>query len=211
MCVLICFRRIDMNIIFDIGRVLSSFHWRKCCEELGFSPAALDAFSERLVDNPVWNRFDLSITPHKELIAELEERFPEYINEYKLFWDNTDNMADQFPYSENWLRSLKEQGHKIYLLSNYPRFLFEAHSKKWGFLKYIDGKVVSFEYHVMKPDPRIYNILLEKFSLDPSQCVFTDDRKENIESAENAGIKGIVFQSFEQASKQLDEIINSRI
>lgn len=198
-----------MNIIFDIGRVLSSFRWRECCEDLGFTAETVELFGSRLVNNPRWNGFDLSIEDPKVLIEKYAELFPDHKEEYKLFWENTDNMADQYDYSENWLKTLKNRGHKIYLLSNYPEFMFKSHSRKWGFLKYTDGRTVSFEHHIMKPDQRIYQLLIDRYSLDPSKCVFTDDRPENIEGAENVGIHGILFEGYEKTSAALDKYIDS--
>lgn len=198
-----------MNIIFDIGCVLSSFTWRKSCIRLGFSDSAVEAFGDRLVKSPAWNDFDLSIADRSTLIEKHSVLFPEYKEEYRLFWENTDDMADQFDYSENWLKTLKDRGHKIYLLSNYPDFMFKAHSKKWGFLKYTDGRTVSYEHHVMKPDPKIYHILLDKYSLDPAGCVFIDDRPENIAGAENVGIHGILFEGYEKTSAALDSYLSS--
>lgn len=196
-----------MNIIFDIGRVLSSFRWRECCEDLGFSQEIIEAFGTRLVNNPRWNGFDLSIEDPKVLIEKYAEVFPEYEREYKLFWENTDNMADQYGYSENWLKILKDRGHRIYLLSNYPEFMFKAHSRKWGFLKYTDGRTVSYEQHIMKPAPAIYRQLIDKYSLDTAECVFTDDRPENIVGAENVGIHGILFEGYEKTSAEIDRYI----
>ena len=56
-----------------------------------------------------------------------------------------------------------------------------------------DGEVVSCEEHTVKPEPRIYEILLERYGLTPSETLFIDDREMNIEAAAALGIHGFVF------------------
>lgn len=196
-----------MNIIFDVGMVLANFRWQDFCRDLGFSENAISIFGERMINDSIWDEFDLSIIPHEVLIDKISGRFPEYKKEYALFWQDITRLVVPFDYSEEWLKELKAKGHNVYILSNYPKFMFDIHSKSWDFLKYTDGRVISHEYHVMKPDPVIYNILLKKFSLSPEECVFLDDRAVNIKGAEDCGIKGILFTSYEDAKKKLSEMI----
>lgn len=198
-----------MNIIFDIGMVLADFRWQDHCRDLGFSEDIIAMFGERMINDPIWDEFDLSLIPHEILIDKIGGRFPENKREYALFWKDITRLVVPFDYSASWLRELKSQGHSIYLLSNYPKFMFEIHSKSWDFLKYTDGRVVSHEYHVMKPDPMIYNILLKKYELSPEECVFLDDREVNIKGAEDCGIKGILFTDYEASSEKLSDFLKS--
>lgn len=198
-----------MNIIFDIGMVLADFRWQDYCRDLGFSEDVVAVFGERMINDAIWDEFDLSIIPHEVLIDKIGGRFADHKKEYALFWKDITDLVVPFGYSEEWLKELKAKGHNIYLLSNYPKFMFEEHSKRWDFLKYTDGRVVSHEYHVMKPDPIIYNILLQKYGLAPEECVFIDDREVNIKGAQDCGIKGILFTGYEEAREKLLEIIEN--
>lgn len=110
------------------------------------------------------------------------------------------------PHTEIWKRIhlLKEKGYKIYLLSNYPKELFAFHTKDADFMKDIDGKVVSYEIHVTKPNLDIYRHLLEKYSLNPKECVFFDDREENTKAAEELGILSYTVTSEEYLRGVLD-------
>lgn len=113
-----------------------------------------------------------------------------------------------FPYAQEWLTSLKKRGFKIYILSNYPEWLFEYHWKnEFSFTNAVDGKVVSGNVKLIKPDARIYTHLLEKFNLNADECVFLDDRKENIEAAQKCAIHGIVFTDYKTASNELEKLI----
>lgn len=199
-----------INIIFDIGMVLADFRWSGYCKDKGISEAVVKLLEERMILNPVWDEFDLALIPPEILIDKLEGRFPECKAEYRKFWEDITELVLPFDYSADWIKRLKAQGHRVYLLSNYPGFMFEVHSKSFGFMDDIDGRVVSYEYHIMKPDPMIYNILLKKYDLKAEECVFLDDRKVNTDGAEKCGIHGIWFKDYQSASAELDAYINSR-
>ena len=110
------------------------------------------------------------------------------------------------PRKDVWekVHALKEKGYKIYLLSNYNKDFFDVHTKGADFLDDIDGKVVSYEIHQIKPEPAIYEYLLEKYELNPQECVFFDDRPENTEAAEKLGIQSYTITSKEYLLDVLD-------
>ena len=72
----------------------------------------------------------------------------------------------------------------MYILSNYGKWTYEHTAEALSFLSDVDGQVFSFEVHQIKPEPEIYRTLLDKFNLVADECVFLDDRRENIEAAE---------------------------
>ena len=75
------------------------------------------------------------------------------------------------------------------------------------FMPEMDGGLFSCDLHLVKPDPAFYRTLLEKYDLDPKRCVFIDDLAANLEPAKEMGIHTILFQSQDQAEKDLDELI----
>ncbi|MBQ8038835.1 MAG: HAD-IA family hydrolase, partial [Lachnospiraceae bacterium] len=87
---------------------------------------------------------------------------------------------------------------------------FDTHTKDADFLNDIDGKVVSYEIHKIKPDPAIYEYLLEKYDLKPEESVFFDDRLENTEAAEKLGIKSYTITSKEYLLEVLDEYLDMK-
>ena len=106
------------------------------------------------------------------------------------------------------LHLLKEKGYKIYLLSNYSKDLFEKHTKGADFLNNIDGMVVSYQIHKIKPDLAIYNYLIEKYSLNTDECIFFDDRQINTQAAESLGIKSVTITSKELLLSEMDKLLN---
>ena len=76
------------------------------------------------------------------------------------------------------------------------------------FLPLTDGGVFSYEVHLLKPDRAIYEEICKKYSLIPSECIFIDDRKENVEAARTFGMQAIHFKSYEDTDKELQEMLN---
>lgn len=195
------------NIIFDIGNVLASFRWKDLFKELGFAGEAFDHIAAATVLHPtLWNEFDRSLMSDEEIIAKCIERAPEYEKEIRLLFDTTAGLVEEYAYSYEWIKGLKEQGYKVYLLSNYGKTSFEAARDKGrlSFLPLVDGAVISYEVKMVKPEPGIYEALLRKYDLKAEECVFLDDKSENIEAAEKLGFHGIVVENYEQAKEVLE-------
>lgn len=198
------------NVIFDIGNVLASFRWKDLFIELGFTGEAFERIAEATVLHPtMWNEFDRSLMSDEEIIARCIERAPEYEKEIRLLFHTTAGLVEEYPYSYEWIRGLKEQGYKVYLLSNYGKTSYEAarDNHRLSFLPLVDGAVISYEVQMVKPEPGIYEALLAKYSLKAEECVFLDDRAENIEAAAALGFRGIVVETYEQAKEALEKLI----
>jgi len=99
-----------------------------------------------------------------------------------------------FPIDQNvrLLPGLRKQGFRLYFLSNFPLDLFEEVKTGYYFFKHFDGGVISAQAKFTKPHSRIYEILLEKYSLMPEECLFIDDIEINVKAAEAVGMKGLV-------------------
>lgn len=90
------------------------------------------------------------------------------------------------------IKDLKIRGYKLYVLSNMSKEYIEF-LRKMEVYSYFDGDVISCFEHLQKPDAEIYQILLERFSLDPADTFFIDDREPNIKTAEALGINAFLF------------------
>lgn len=195
------------NIVFDIGMVLIDFHWAKTMRELGFSEEVVATLGKNMMQHPTWNEMDRNVMAEEDIVKEFKKLSPMYEAEIDLFLRNLDKVVTVFPKSDEWLRNLKERGYQVYLLSNYPERTFKVDSKKYTFMDYVDGKVVSYECHYTKPEKEIYDLLCDRYKLRPEECVFLDDKYENIEAAKSYGFEGIQVQNQEQAIAELDELL----
>lgn len=198
------------NIIFDIGNVLACFRWRDLFAELGFTGEKFDRIAAATILHPtMWPEFDRSLMSDEEIIASCIARAPEYEEEIRMIFERTELLVEEYPYSYGWIKELKERGYKIYLLSNYGKTSFEAavNHGRLSFLPLIDGKMISYEVKIVKPEPGIYEALIKKYNLLPQECVFLDDREDNVEAAVKMGFQGIVVEAYEQASEALNDLL----
>ncbi|MBR6810081.1 MAG: HAD-IA family hydrolase, partial [Clostridia bacterium] len=88
------------------------------------------------------------------------------------------------------IAELKAMGKRVFALTNYPEPSLTRTVERFAFFRHMDGMVVSSREKVMKPDERIYRILLDRYQLNALDTLFIDDRLENIQAAEKLGIQG---------------------
>ena len=198
------------NIVFDIGNVLAYFRWKDLFQELGFTGEKFDRIAAATILHPtMWPEFDRSLMSDEEIIASCVAREPEFEKDIRRIFERTELLIEEYAYSYDWIKSLKEHGYRIYLLSNYGKTSFEAsvNHGRLSFLPLVDGRVISYEVKMVKPEPGIYEALLHKYDLVPEECVFLDDRKDNVEAARQKGMYGIVVEGYEQAAGALDSLL----
>ena len=147
---------------------------------------------------PLWAEAALS-----DDVDMLKQYFPQISqNEMELDIQKSNGTnSDMF----DLMRKLKGN-YQILGLTNYSHEKLLETYKKYPEFEMIEGVVDSGTEHIMKPDPRLYQILLDRYHLIPNEAVFIDDRPENIETAINLGINGIIFQSNEQVKTDLRKL-----
>ncbi len=198
------------NIILDVGMVLVDFCWADVLRELGITGEDFEAVANATVRTQTWNEYDRSAKPDEELLADLKANAPQYADQIQLFWDHMSGMIRQYPYAKPWITSLKERGYHVYILSNYSRRTYEL-TKDDGlsFLPLADGIVFSFQTGHIKPEKEIYHCLMDKYGLDPKECVFIDDNAPNLVYPKQIGWSTIQFHDFAQVQKELEELVLS--
>lgn len=98
------------------------------------------------------------------------------------FWNNYNDYATIDDNVLNLIKKLKEKSYSIYLLSNINEYTYNF-VKKSGLFDIVDGYVLSYQEHQIKPYVSIYNTLLNRYKLIPSECIFIDDNIKNIKTA----------------------------
>ncbi len=198
------------NVIFDIGNVLMEYRWAEALEDTGISKEIANDIWSEMFDDELWVMHDAGTASVYDLIEQFGARFPKYADNIKEFLIHGERM--NLPRPEVWekVHTLKQLGYGIYLLSNYSEYLFKIHMKEALFMNDIDGKLVSYEVNQVKPDRDIYETLIEMYSLDPKECIFLDDRKENTDTAKALGIDSITIESREHINSVLEDLIKER-
>ncbi len=190
------------NIVFDVGMVLIDFRWHAYMKDMGISDKIIEDIGNKIIKSTLWDELDLGAQDDDYIIKQMILAVPEYERELDLFWENPLEMVREFDYAYPMIESLKKEGYNVYLLSNYPEIMYKLQWPSFSFLKLVDGTVVSSIEKCVKPDEKIYKILLERYNLEPGETCFIDDRAENVETANYLGIKGILFKGYEELKKE---------
>jgi 2-haloacid dehalogenase len=185
------------NIIFDFGNVFIEWNPRNI-----FRKAYSDEKVEHIMQNvygEAWNNnLDRGLTfieNEKKLCAEYPQH-SEYIRFFHAHW--YESLGEVNLESVALLAGLQKAGYKTYGLSNWSAETFPPTRKAHPFFNTFDGILLSSEVKICKPEPDIYKILMERYRLLPEECVFIDDRKENLDTARQLGMETILFQTAGQ-------------
>ena len=194
------------TIIFDIGNVLMKFDYGPYIKNLLKDDEVIEKVNDAVWRTGYWNELDLGY--EKEAVfSKMLEAGPDCKDEIQSMLDHVGDCIGPMDYAKTWIRDLKEQGYQVLFLSNYSEFIMNSRPDVLDFLPLMDGGVFSCYVGQIKPDPAIYRTICEKYGLTPEECVFLDDNKANIEAARDFGMNGIHFVSFEQADKELQELL----
>lgn len=195
------------NIVFDVGKVLVSYEPDAYMDSLGLSAERKARINVAMFENPLWDASDQGLGTPEELLEKFMANDPELSGEIRKIYETVGNTVERMPYALSWIKEMKELGYRVYILSNYSENMLNQTREKLAFLPLMDGVVFSYRIRRLKPDPEIYRYLFETFSLKPEECVFLDDRPENIEGARNAGMQGILFRDYDSARQELDKFL----
>jgi epoxide hydrolase-like predicted phosphatase len=190
------------NIVFDLGNVLISFRPSEYFDKKHYPENIKSRILADIFASKEWLMLDKGLINTAQAINSIAATSS--LNKDEII--HVFNLRSEllYPLDENvrLLPELKKQGFRLYFLSNFPLDLFEEVKTGYYFFKYFDGGVISAEAKVSKPDSRIYEILLKKYSLIPEECLYIDDLEVNVRAGEAAGMRGIVtFGSLEIAAE----------
>lgn len=194
------------TIIFDIGNVLADFTWREHYKRFGYDDAMVDRIAKATVMDPAWNEYDRGITSDEDTIARFIANDPEIEGDIRRVLENIGTMVKRNDYAIPWIKELKAKGYRCLYLSNFSRKAEAECAAALDFIPYLDGGILSYREKVIKPMPEIYQLLIDRYELNPKECVFMDDTVKNLEGAERFGIHTIHFQNKEQATEELRKL-----
>ena len=185
--------RID-TVIFDLGNVLIGWDPRRLYRQLIEDEAQMEWFLREVCSNQ-WNEQQDRGRPWAEGTALLRAQFPEHaelIDAYHLRWQET--LLGPIEGSVALLAQLKARGVRLLALTNWSQETFPIARQLYPFLQWFEGIVVSGEERLVKPDPRIYQRLLQRYAVDPATVLYIDDSWRNVAAAESLGMHGWWFR-----------------
>jgi putative hydrolase of the HAD superfamily len=195
------------NIIFDLGNVLISFKPSEYFDKKKYPETIKATILSDIFGSKEWQMLDKGEITTSEAIDAIAIRSTLNKEEIAhIFNLRTDLM---FPLDQNvrLLPELKKQGFRLYYLSNFPLDIFEEIRTGYYFFKFFDGGLISSEVKSSKPESRIYEIFLERYSLIAEECLYIDDIEINVKSAEAIGMKGLFTNDSLEISKKIQDAI----
>lgn len=185
------------NVIFDFGNVIGRFDYREAVNYFTNKNEEQEFLINEVINSPYWiglGLLDSGLVSYDSVIKLINDRTN---NKYSKLVENF--IHEHYKYitiSEeitNIIKTIKSKGYNLYILSNTSNEVVN-YFKDYEIFKYFDGFVLSYKINMLKPYDGIYNYILNKYNLIPNECLFIDDRNDNIKTAQKFGINGANVQ-----------------
>jgi 2-haloacid dehalogenase len=192
-------------VVFDIGNVLLRWDPRNLYRKVFAETAKMEWFLNNICDGP-WNlEQDLGRT-WKEAITERILRFPEWEAEIRAYDERwLETLDGEITENVQLLKDLKRAGIRIYAISNFSREKWEIAKACFSFTTLLDGIIISGDVRLVKPDPRIFQLFLDRYGLTAHDCIFIDDSKANVSAALQLGMMGVHYHEPMDLAHRLRE------
>ncbi len=191
------------NLIFDFGGVLVDWNPRYLYKECFDNKEDMEFFLHNICSDE-WNLEQDRGRSLSEGTRLLQEKNPEYHDLIALYYRKWDKMLrGDFPETDKLLYRLKDK-YKLYGLSNWSAETFKIAYARFPFFKLFDGIVLSGQEHLIKPDPRIYRVLLNRYDIKAENSLYIDDNLSNVTAAQALGMCVIHYKN----SQQLEDMLN---
>ena len=191
-------------IIFDYGGVLLDWNPRYLYRKL--FPSNEEAMERFLAEIGFseWNLQQDAGRPFSIAIPELCARHPGYCDLIRAYDERfLEAVGGAIPGTVEVLRRLHLAGFPLYGLSNWPAEKFRLVRPRYAFFDWFQGMVISGEVGIVKPDPRIFHLLLEQVARPAGECLLIDNSPVNIAAAGSLGFQTIHFHSPTQLAAEL--------
>lgn len=195
------------NLIFDFGKVLVNHDLQAVLEHYFKEDKESKEYCLSILSSPEFTEAcDRGLISFDELIKEIQVRNPRFSDAFRFFRENYMNeVTGEVEGMRSVLARFKAKGFKLYGLSNWCNDVYEV-MQRYEIFNLLDGQVISCEEHLIKPEKEIYLRLCKRYRLFPSECLFTDDRPENVEGAKTAGMNAVLFTTPENYVTDVERI-----
>ena len=195
------------NIIFDLGNVLISFKPADYLDKTGFTSEAINIIIRDILTSREWKLLDNGDITTEKAIDQISERSSLKKEEIASVFNLRSKIMYPITNNVKLLPELKKRGFNLYFLSNFPADVFDEVFNEYDFFHLFNGGIISSKVNFSKPDARIFEILLNKYSLVAEECLFIDDIEINVRAAVLAGMKSILAEE----SADLSELVEKEI
>jgi 2-haloacid dehalogenase len=192
------------TIIFDLGAVLIDWNPHYVYKTIFDDEQEMHNFLANVCTSD-WNEEQDAGRSLQEGTDLLVARFPEHEANIRAFYGRwIEMLGEPFQGTVEIFKQLKEHNkYKIYALTNWSAETFPFAQARFDFLSWFDGVVVSGTEKMRKPAPEFFQILLDRYNVNPAEALFIDDNYRNVLASEKMGIKTIHFKSADELAEEL--------
>lgn len=195
------------TVVFDLGAVLIKWDPRNLYRKIFSDESEMEYFLENICTFD-WNELQDAGRTIAEANAILIEKFPTHQKNIEAFYGRWTEMLDGA--IEGTVEILKEikasEKYQLLILSNWSAETFPFAVERFDFLKLFDGKIISGQYGLKKPDPKIYHLLEEKFPMKFKSSIFIDDSQRNVDAGNALGLHSILFENPKRLRADLKKL-----
>jgi 2-haloacid dehalogenase len=195
------------TVIFDLGGVLVDWNPDYVYRTIFNDETKMREFYEEICTSE-WNEEQDAGRGLKEATEELVARFPHEEQNIRAYYDRWEEMLKgPIESTVEILAKIRDKGeYKLYALTNWSAETFPVALKKFEFLQWFDGRLVSGEERMRKPFTEIYELLISRFNIDPNASIYIDDNERNLKAPRELGIHTILFKSAPQLEEALKDL-----
>lgn len=195
------------TVIFDLGGVLVDWNPDYVYKTIFNDDQKLKTFYEDICTSE-WNAQQDGGKTLKEATEELVARFPHEEKNIRIYYDRWEDMLKgPIDGTVEIFKELKETGkYKLYALTNWSHETFPVALKRFDFLQWFDGRLVSGEEKIRKPFKEIYELIVNRYNIDPATAVYIDDAPRNLAAPAAMGMHAIQFISPEKLREELTKL-----
>ncbi|MEW6673920.1 MAG: HAD family phosphatase [Thermodesulfobacteriota bacterium] len=196
-----------MEVVFDLGNVLFEWNPRQLVESLFPSELEQEQALQNIICHRDWQLLDRGTLTLKDAISRAGARCSLGADKIARVYEET--AKHLFPIREMFdvVKDLSGRGYRLFVLSNLQRHTYDYLAAAHDIWDCFAGIVISSHVNAIKPEPEIYEYLIDKYEIIPGNAVFLDDIKVNIDAAQGLGLNTIFVQSPSQCRKDLCQML----
>ena len=201
-------RSMIKNIIFDIGNVLATFKPKEFLHDLlNDEKMEKEIYSILFEDMTWWNLYNQGLYSNKDVKNKCYEVLPNLKKEIEFVLDNWVKYVLPISSSMEAIEMYKES-YNLYIISDIPQDNYVYLKNNYDFIQKMKGGIYSYQEGIIKPNIEMFTRLLERYGLRANECLFIDDRLNNVEAASSLGIHTIHLTDYNLLQKKLEETLN---
>lgn len=196
------------NLVLDIGNVICEWNPERLSASVTNNKADQEEVMKVTVQHPDWLELDRGTLTLEQAIANAQARTK---LDGEIVAALYHSLAESMWIIDDTVTAMQRAstlGIPMYILSNMQHHVWAYLHRNHRCFDLCKGVVVSCEAKLIKPDPKIYQHLCERFSLEPGECIFIDDMLENVEAARNGGWHAEQLKNIGDSEAVLSNVIN---